>query len=78
MGKIGKPDDLDLLVHWESVSFDYFETLGVPIKKGRSFSSDFLGDVVNWDTRRGAYILNEKAVSEMGLDDPLGKEFSIW
>jgi len=74
----GKPDGLNLLVHWESVSYDYFETLGVPIKKGRGFSRDFLGDEVNWDTRRSAYILNEKAVSEMGMDDPLGKEFNIW
>lgn len=63
---------------WESVYFDYFLTLGVEIVHGRSFDPGFSGDVVNWDTRECAFIINESGLREMGVEDPLGKTFSIW
>lgn len=63
---------------WESVYFDYFKTLGVEIVHGRSFDPGFPGDVVNWDTRECAFIINESGLREMGMEDPLGKTFSIW
>ena len=63
---------------WESVSFDYFKTLGVEIIYGRSFDPGFPGDVVNRETRECAFIINESGLREMGMEDPLGKTFSIW
>jgi putative ABC transport system permease protein len=63
---------------WESVFFDYFKTLGVEIVQGRSFDPGFPGDVVNWETRECAFIINESGLREMGMEDPLGKIFSIW
>jgi putative ABC transport system permease protein len=33
---------------------------------------------VNWDTRKCAYIINESGLRELGVDDPLGKTFSVW
>jgi len=39
--------------------------------QGRDFSRDFPTDVQN-------YIVNEEAVKLMGLEDPVGKLFSIW
>jgi len=70
--------NMDMTWTWESISFDYFETIGVKIKQGRSFSREFTNDQVNWDTRRCAYIINESAVKEMGIHDPVGKEFEVW
>jgi len=76
----GQEDDRKLKVGWgwESISFDYFETLGVDILHGRGFSQDFQRDVVNWDTRECAYIINESGLRQMGMEDPLGKILSVW
>jgi putative ABC transport system permease protein len=51
--------------------YQMIETMGMVLKQGRSFSSRF-GD----DQR--AIILNEAAVSVMGLQDPVGKRIKIW
>jgi len=63
---------------WESISYNYFKTLGVKILKGRSFDPGFQRDAVNWDTRECAYMINESGLREMGMDDPLGVTFSVW
>jgi putative ABC transport system permease protein len=54
-----------------SVDYDYFETLGMTILQGRSFSEEFPTDAQN-------YILNEEALRVTGLKDPIGKMFSCW
>lgn len=74
----GKPEEKDVLMSWESISYDYFRTIGVKIKQGRSFSPDFPNDQVNWESRQCAYIVNESAVREMGFADPLGEEIEVW
>jgi putative ABC transport system permease protein len=63
---------------WESVSFDYFLTLGAEIVLGRSLDPGYPGDMVNRDTRECAFIINESGLREMGMEDPLGKTFSVW
>lgn len=52
-----------------TVDFDFFETLGDKIVKGRSFSTDYASDSVS------SFILNEAAVKEIGWEDPIGKWF---
>ncbi len=74
----GKPEGKEVDMHWESVSYDYFETIGDKILAGRSFSPDFPADMINWDNRRGSFILNKSAVQAMEIDDPIGKEFKVW
>jgi ABC-type antimicrobial peptide transport system permease subunit len=54
-----------------SVDYDYFETLGMEIIQGRSFSEEYATDIEN-------YILNEEALKLTGLESPLGKMFSCW
>jgi putative ABC transport system permease protein len=46
------------------VDFDYFETLGIPIVQGRSFSIDF-----STDSTEG-FILNESAIKSMKVEKP--------
>jgi putative ABC transport system permease protein len=67
----GKAADDYLLIHQFSVDYDYFETLGMTIAAGRSFSRDF-------PTDKDAFIVNETAVRRMGFDEPLGKWVNLY
>ncbi len=64
------PDDV-ILFHSFFVDFDYIETLGLELIKGRSFSDQF-GD------EAGKIIINEKAAQIMGFDDPIGQQMNLW
>ena len=54
-----------------ATDFDYIRTFEMDIVLGRDFSRDF-------ETDRQNYIVNEKAASLMGFENPVGKLFSIW
>jgi ABC-type antimicrobial peptide transport system permease subunit len=51
--------------------YDYFQTLNIPFIQGRNFSKDYPTDV------QQAFILNEEAVKQIGLELPIGKSFSL-
>ena len=51
-----------------SVSFNFIETFGLHIVKGRSFSKNFPSD------KTKGIILNETAIKELGIKNPIGKE----
>ncbi len=44
----------------------YDKTIGLEMKKGRYFTQEFTGD-------SSSYVLNEKAVEALGLENPVGK-----
>jgi predicted permease len=50
---------------------DYIKTFEMEMAAGRDFSRDYATEAEN-------YIVNETAVRLMGLEDPVGKRFSIW
>ena len=52
-----------------TVDFDFFETLGIDIVEGRSFSKEYGSDLAE------GFILNEAAVKEIGWENPIGKWF---
>lgn len=54
-----------------AIDYDYFETMGMEIIEGRSFSRQYTTDIKN-------YILNEEALRVTGLESPIGKMFSVW
>lgn len=56
---------IDLL----AVDFNFFKTMGISIIKGRDFSEEFGSD--NYQNR----ILNETAVRQLGITDPVGKKY---
>ena len=53
------------------VGFDLLETLGIRMEAGRTFSRDFGAD-------SSAIILNQAAVAIMGIQDPIGKNVTLW
>ncbi|MBN2409423.1 MAG: ABC transporter permease [Candidatus Aminicenantes bacterium] len=58
-------------MNFVATDHDYIKTFEMEIVAGRDFSRKFSTDVDN-------YIVNEAAVRKMGLQDPVGKLFSIW
>lgn len=51
-----------------AVGYNFIETYGFEILEGRSFNKDFATDFAEH-----AWILNETAVKQLGLSDPIGK-----
>ena len=74
----GNHEHREVMMSWESVSYDYFETIGVRMKQGRGFSRSFPGDLLNWDTRQCSFVVNESALKQMGVADPIGNQFQVW
>jgi putative ABC transport system permease protein len=65
-------DDQEAFVFNSSqVGYDFFETLGLEITEGRTFSRDFSGE-------NSRVIVNEAAVKAMNLEDPVGKWLLVW
>lgn len=55
-------------VFFNLADYDYFETMGIPLSTGRSFSKDHVND----PTR--SMIINQKAADYLNLHDPVGKQ----
>ena len=60
-------DDESIVIEYTYASFDYVETLGLELVAGRSLSRDYATDSL-------AVLLNETAVQQLRLDDPIGKQ----
>ncbi|MCX6236200.1 MAG: ABC transporter permease [Bacteroidia bacterium] len=63
----GRKGSEELQLEFTSVDYDYFQTMGTVMADGRMFSKDFKSD------ENEAFILNEEAVRQMELENPLGK-----
>ena len=50
------------------VDYNFIETMGIKVLKGRSFSEEFGSDLKN------SVLINEKAVKDLGIEDPIGKQ----
>ncbi len=55
-----------------SVGFDFVKLMKLEIVKGRDFSHDFSTDSTD------AFLVNEEAVRQMGMKEPIGKWVSAW
>lgn len=59
---------LKVAVEGLAVDYDFVQTMGIKILQGREFSKDFGSDL------KQSAMLNEKAVKQLGIIDPIGKE----
>lgn len=66
----GKDPDEETLFRGVYVGDDYFETFGMEIVEGRSFSNKFPTDVLE------AVIVNEAAIKAMRMEAPIGKRLT--
>ncbi|MGD1891166.1 MAG: ABC transporter permease [Cyclobacteriaceae bacterium] len=67
----GKVDGDNRDFNLDMIDYYYFSSLDINFLEGRSFSPDYAQDTIN-------YILNEEAVQQMGLEDPVGTELHFW
>ena len=63
--------EAQLLIAQVSGGHDLISTLGIEMSQGRTFSKDSPADLQK-------IILNETAIAQMGLDDPVGKVVKLW
>ena len=68
----GKDPTLDFIIEGTGVDFQYFETMGIKVVEGRTFTDGFTSD------NKFAFVLNETAIKTMGLENPVGAEISLW
>ncbi|WP_258102136.1 ABC transporter permease [Marinoscillum pacificum] len=54
-----------------SVGYDYLDLMGLEVVEGRGFSKAHPSD-------SGAFMINEAAVKQMAIDNPVGKWISAW
>ena len=66
-----KNPDMASNVRYSITDYDYIETFHMEIVEGRSFSRDFTDDIHN-------FVVNQKAVTYMGMEAPLGKQLRMW
>jgi len=55
-----------------SVGFDFLKIMNLKTVEGRGFSREYATDSAD------AFIVNEEAVKQMGMKDPIGKWISAW
>ena len=68
----GKPKDANVGFKPSSVGYDFVDLMNLEIKEGRDFSKNITTDSAL------AFLVNETAVNEMGIKDPIGKWVSAW
>jgi putative ABC transport system permease protein len=62
-----RDDEVKVKVEGFAVDYGFIETMGMTLLEGRSFSTDYGGDPAH------TVILNETAVRELGIEDPIGQ-----
>jgi putative ABC transport system permease protein len=68
----GKEKNTEVGFKPASVGFDFVKLMGLQMASGRDFSSAIAGDSTD------AFLVNEEAVREMGMKNPIGKWVSAW
>jgi putative ABC transport system permease protein len=68
----GKDKNAEVGFKPASVGFDFVKLMGLQLAAGRDFSGTIAGDSTD------AFLVNEEAVREMGMKNPIGKWVSAW
>ena len=66
----GREEGQEVDIVLNLVDYDFIPMLELDLVGGRNFSKEYATDASQ------AYILNEEAIKEMGIQDPVGKQFS--
>jgi ABC-type antimicrobial peptide transport system permease subunit len=72
----GKDPELDVLVSFTGVHYNFIETMGITLQSGRDFSSDFPGDIYHDDTLAN-WIINSTLAGIIGKEDIVGMDLTF-
>lgn len=67
----GKEEGTSVYFKPTSVGYDFLKIMDLEVVNGRDFSKDFATDST-------AFLINETALREIGMEEPLGKWISAW
>ena len=68
----GKEKNVSVGFKPSSVGFDFVKIMNLKVAEGRDFSKSFATDSAD------AFMVNEEAIKQMGMKDPIGKWVSAW
>ncbi len=71
----GKDPDLQVLIGYNPVDYDFIKTMKIKLKDGRSFSKDFPADLATDSTAN--FMINEVLEKIMDKENAVGERFSI-
>jgi putative ABC transport system permease protein len=71
----GKDPEQTLLVSYTGVHYDFIKTMGIKLRSGRDFTSDFPGDMYNDTTAN--FIINETLAGIIGKEEVLGMDLEF-
>lgn len=66
----GKEEERMFLIHPIRIDEDFLETMNMELVAGRAFTGS--------PADSAHFIMNETAVAQAGIDDPIGKRFTLW
>lgn len=67
----GKENHRKLRLVYMDVNYDFFETMGIEVLQGRTFSREF-------GTETSKIIFNETGIRVLGIENPIGKTVQYW
>ena len=72
----GKDPELDVLVSFTGVHYNFIETMGITLRGGRDFSRDYPSDMYNSDTLAN-WIINSTLADIIGKDEIVGMNLNF-
>jgi putative ABC transport system permease protein len=72
----GKDPELEVLVSFTGVHYDFVETMGITLQGGRDFSDSYPSDIYNSDTLAN-WIINKTLANIIGKEDIVGMDLTF-
>lgn len=66
--RVDEDPEMSKRIFFNLADYNYFETMGIPLSSGRSFSKEYTNDSTQ------AIIINQQAAKYLNLENPIGKQ----
>jgi ABC-type antimicrobial peptide transport system permease subunit len=74
----GRDPDMSVLIGNNIVDYDFIETMRIELKDGRSFSTEFPGDMASLEDTSANFMINEVLEEIMEKENAVGERFQMW